>query len=63
MLRYDTRGRQATPLAAAPAIASHWPGAKLVLIADAAHLANIKQAAAFNDAVFEFLTAPSAPVA
>jgi 3-oxoadipate enol-lactonase len=49
---------QATPPAAAAAIASHWPGARLVVLPDAAHLANIEQAAAFNDAVLDFLTAP-----
>ena len=51
---------QATPPAASAAIASHWPGARLVVLADAAHLANIEQAAAFNDAVLDFLTAPAA---
>lgn len=47
-----------TPPAAAQAIASHWPGAQLVQLPDAAHLANIEQAAAFNAAVLGFLTAP-----
>jgi len=50
---------QATPPAAAAAIASHWPGARLGVLADAAHVANIEQAAPFNDAVLDFLTAPA----
>jgi 3-oxoadipate enol-lactonase len=48
---------QATPPAAAQALASHWPGARLVVLPGAAHLANIEQAGAFNDAVVGFLTA------
>ena len=48
----------ATPPAAAQAIAAHWPGAQLVVIADASHLANIEQPAVFTDAVLGFLTAP-----
>ena len=51
----------ATPVAAAQAIASHWPGAKLKILHSAAHLANVEQAQAFNEAVLEFL-APSSPV-
>ena len=47
----------ATPPAAAEAIARHWPGAKLRVIADASHLSNIEQAAVFNAAVLDFLTA------
>jgi 3-oxoadipate enol-lactonase len=48
---------QATPPAAAQAIADHWPGARLVVLPDAAHLANIEQASAFSAAVLAFLTA------
>jgi 3-oxoadipate enol-lactonase len=44
----------ATPYAAAELIASRIRGAKLVGL-DAAHLSNIEQPAAFNDAVGEFL--------
>jgi 3-oxoadipate enol-lactonase len=36
-------------------IAANLPGAKLVLIPQAAHLANIEQPAAFNRALAEFL--------
>ena len=50
---------QATPLAAAQALASHWPGARLVVLPGAAHLANIEQADAFTDAVLDFLTKPA----
>ena len=46
---------QATPLAAAQALADHWPGARLVKLPDAAHLANIEQADVSNDAVLDFL--------
>lgn len=48
----------ATPPAAAQAIAAHWPGAQLLEIPDASHLANIEQPAAFTAAVLDFLTAP-----
>jgi 3-oxoadipate enol-lactonase len=48
----------ATPPAAAQAIAAHWPSAQLVVIADASHLSNIEQPAAFTAAVLGFLTAP-----
>ena len=37
---------QATPVAAAQALVQHWPGARLVVLADAAHLANVEQAEA-----------------
>jgi 3-oxoadipate enol-lactonase len=49
-------GRQdpATPYAAAELIASRIPDARLVGL-DAAHLSNIEQPAAFNDAVGGFL--------
>ena len=46
---------QATPLAAAQALADHWPGARLVKLPGAAHLANIEQADVSNDAVLDFL--------
>lgn len=48
---------QGTPPAAARAIASHWPGAQLQIIEDAAHLPNIEQATVFNESVLRFLTA------
>ena len=48
---------QATPPAAAQALADHWPGARLVVLPGAAHLANIEQADTFNDAVLDFLLA------
>jgi 3-oxoadipate enol-lactonase len=51
---------QATPPSAAQAIVDHWPGARLVVLPDAAHLANIEQAAAFNAAVLDFLAEPLA---
>ena len=44
-----------TPPAAAQAIASHWPGARLQVLADASHLANVEQPDAFNEAVLGFL--------
>jgi 3-oxoadipate enol-lactonase len=44
-----------TPPAMAREIAANLPGAKLVLIPQAAHLANIEQPAAFNRALAEFL--------
>ena len=47
----------ATPPAAAEAIARHWPGAKRVVLADASHLSNLEQPAAFNEAVLAFLCA------
>ena len=46
---------EATPPAAAAAIAAHWPGAQLQVIDGAAHLPNIEQAADFNAAVLGFL--------
>ncbi len=46
---------QATPPAAAQALAQHWPGARLLVLPGAAHLANIEQAQAFNEAVLGFL--------
>jgi pimeloyl-ACP methyl ester carboxylesterase len=35
------------------------PGAKLVMIPQAAHIANIEQAEAFNRALREFLSSPA----
>jgi 3-oxoadipate enol-lactonase len=46
----------ATPLAANEYIASHIPGAKLIVL-DAAHLSNIEQPDAYADAVLNFLGA------
>jgi 3-oxoadipate enol-lactonase len=45
----------ATPVAAAEAIAKAIPGARLKVIANAAHISNIEQAGAFNQALTEFL--------
>jgi 3-oxoadipate enol-lactonase len=48
--------------AAAPGtryIGEHVPGAKLVVIPQAAHIANIEQPAAFNRALREFLSSPA----
>jgi 3-oxoadipate enol-lactonase len=48
--------------AAAPGtryIGENVPGAKLVMIPQAAHIANIEQAAAFNRALREFLSSPA----
>ncbi len=44
-----------TPPAMAEEIHANLPGSKLVLIKDAAHLANVEQPAAFNRALEEFL--------
>jgi 3-oxoadipate enol-lactonase len=45
----------ATPVSAARDIQSHIPGAKLVVIENAAHLANVEQPEAFNQALRDFL--------
>lgn len=44
-----------TPPAMAEQICAHWPGAQLMRLAEASHLANVEQAEAFNRAVLEFL--------
>ena len=49
----------ATPPAMAQEIAKNLPGAKLALIPQAAHLANIEQLEAFNRALDGFLSAPA----
>ena len=49
----------ATPPAMAREIQQNLPGAKLVLIPRAAHLANIEQPEAFNRALAEFLSSPA----
>jgi 3-oxoadipate enol-lactonase len=49
----------ATPPAMAKAIQQALPGAKLALIPQAAHLANIEQPEAFNRALGGFLSAPA----
>jgi 3-oxoadipate enol-lactonase len=46
----------ATPPAQAEELAASIPGARLVVIPDTAHLANIEQTEAFNEAVLEHLT-------
>ena len=49
----------ATPPAMAREIQENLPGAKLVLIPQAAHLANIEQPEAFNRALADFLSSPA----
>ena len=49
----------ATPPAMAREIQENLPGAKLSLIPQAAHLANIEQPEAFNRALAEFLSSPA----
>ena len=49
----------ATPPALAREIHENLPGSKLVLIPQAAHLANIEQPEAFNRALAEFLSGPA----
>jgi 3-oxoadipate enol-lactonase len=46
---------QATPPAASEQIHQHWPNSSYVVLKDAAHLSNVEQAKAFNDAVMKFL--------
>ena len=46
---------QATPPAMSEQIHSHWPKSHYVVLKDAAHLSNIEQAEAFNQAVMAFL--------
>jgi 3-oxoadipate enol-lactonase len=48
-----------TPPAMAREIQENLPGAKLVLIPQAAHLSNIEQPEAFNRALAEFLSSPA----
>lgn len=49
----------ATPPAMAREIQQNLPGAKLELIAQAAHLANVEQPEAFNRALADFLSSPA----
>ncbi len=51
----------ATPVAAAEVLAEHIPAAELVVIDQAAHLANLEQPAAFTEAMLAFLDAHAAP--
>ena len=51
----------ATPVAAAEVLADGIPGAELVVIDSAAHLANLEQPAAFTEAMLAFLDAHAAP--
>ena len=44
-----------TPPAMAAAITARWPGARLAVLPDAAHLANLEQPGAFNREVLDFL--------
>ena len=46
-----------TPVSASEAMRAEIPGARLVVLADAAHLSNIEQADAFNAALMGFLNA------
>jgi 3-oxoadipate enol-lactonase len=48
---------QGTPPVMAQRIAEHWPGARLQVLAYAAHLPNLEQAQGFNRAVLDFLLA------
>lgn len=45
----------ATPPAMSEQIHQHWPKSEFVVLKDAAHLANIEQAQAFNNAVMKFI--------
>ena len=49
----------ATPPAMAREIQQNLPGARLTLIPQAAHLANIEQPEAFNRALAQFLSSPA----
>ena len=51
----------ATPVAAAEVLADGIPGAELVVIDQAAHLANLEQTAVFTEAMLAFLGAQAAP--
>lgn len=51
----------ATPVAAAEVLAARIPAAELVVIDQAAHLANLEQSAAFTEAMLAFLDAHAAP--
>ena len=51
----------ATPVAAADVLAQGIPGADLVVVDGAAHLANLEQPAPFTAAMLEFLDAQAAP--
>ena len=51
----------ATPVAAAEILADGIPGAELVVIDQAAHLANLEQTAVFTEAMLAFLDAHAAP--
>lgn len=50
---------QGTPVAASREIESRIPGARLVVIPSAAHLANLEQPEAFNTALLAFLPSPA----
>ncbi|MBX2882976.1 MAG: 3-oxoadipate enol-lactonase [Granulosicoccus sp.] len=45
----------ATPVSASQAMQERIPGSRLVVISDAAHIANVEQPQAFNDALMPFL--------
>lgn len=45
----------ATPPAMSEQIHQHWPNSNFVMLKDAAHLASVEQAAAFNKTVMQFL--------
>ena len=50
-------GDPSTPPAAARFIHEHVAGSQLAVLADAAHLSNVEQPAAFNDALLPFVGA------
>ena len=52
-------GEQDTAAAGTRYIGENVPGAKLVMLPDAAHIANIEQEEAFNRALREFLSSPA----
>ena len=52
-------GEQDTAAAGTRYIGENVPGAKLVMLPNAAHIANIEQAEAFNRALREFLSSPA----
>jgi 3-oxoadipate enol-lactonase len=48
----------ATPPAMSEQIHQHWPQSRYLVLKDAAHLSNIEQAVAFNDALARFIPHP-----
>ena len=58
-LRCSIGGEQDAAAPGTRYIGENVPGAKLVVIPQAAHIANIEQAEAFNRALAEFLSSPA----